>query len=125
MELYKRGVGWMSTCAKMSLEKCALKVLIWGLACPVLSVVVVLLGALIRDLSALVKDQSDVLAAGAVVCGVYRTILRQRQRAALAAQVAAAAVQVATQAAWNAAQAAESEDTDDSEDDSEDGSEGE
>jgi hypothetical protein len=96
-------------------------ILISAVGCPVLFVVVVLLGALIRDLSALVTIHSDVLAACAVWCGVYQTVLRQRQRAALAAQVAAAAVQAATQAAWNEAQAAESEDTDDNED----GSEGE
>ena len=103
-------------CKMSSVDAVERAILIWAVWFPVLCVVVQLLGALIRDLSALVTIYSDVLAAGAVVCGVYRTILRQRQRAALAAQVAAAAVQAATQAAWNAAQAAESEDTDDSED---------
>ena len=71
-------------------------ILIWGVVCPVLCVVVTLLGALIRDLSALVKDYSNMLAFCAVMCGVYKTRLRQRQRAAVAAQVAAAAVQAAT-----------------------------
>jgi hypothetical protein len=100
-------------------------ILIWGIVCPVLCVVVTLLGALIRDLCALVTIHSNMLAFCAVLCGVYRTRLHLRRRAALAAQVAAAAAQAAAQAAWNAAQAEESEDTDDSEDNSEDGSEGE
>ena len=117
LELYKSGVVLdVHLCTIMSFDAFGLALLIWVVACPVLGVVVVLLGALIRDLSALVTIYSDVLAAGAVVCGVYQTVLRQRQRAALAAQVAAAAVQAATQAAWNEAQAAESEDTDDNED---------
>ena len=80
--------------------------------CPVLIFVAAVL-------SVIIQECSGWLAIGAVAYGVYRTILRVRQRAALAAQVAAAAVQAATQAAWNAAQAAESEDTDDSEDGSE------
>ena len=98
-------------------------VLIWGVCCPVLCVVVTLLAALIRDLSALVEVYSNTLAFCAVVWGVQKMRLWHLQRAAVAAQAAAAAAGAAAQAAWNAAQAAESEDTDDS--DSENGSEGE
>jgi hypothetical protein len=91
-------------------------VLILAVGFPVVFVVVVLLGALIRDLSVLVTIHSDMLAFCAVVCGVYRYNLRQLQRAELAAQEAAAAAAAAAQATWNAAAAAESEDTDDNED---------
>ena len=80
-----------------------------------LCVVVTLLAALIRDLSALATVHSNMLASCAVVWGVYRTHKVLRQRAALAARVADAAAEAAAQAAWDAAQAAESEDTDDSE----------
>jgi hypothetical protein len=87
-------------------------VLIWGIVFPVLWVVVVLLGALLRDFCVFVTIHSDVLAACAVVCGAYRYKLRQEKRAELAAEEAAAAAQAAAQAAWNAAAAEESADTD-------------
>ncbi len=90
--------------------------LICGIVCPVLCAVVVLLGALVRDLTVLVTIHSDMLAFCAVACGVHWTRLRLEKRAALAAEAAAAAAEAAAQAAWNAAAAAESEDTDDKED---------
>ncbi len=97
-------------------DRAVLICLILALSCPVLCAVVVLMGALVRDLTVLVSLHSDMLAFCAVACGVSWTRLRLEKRAALAAEAAAAAAEAAAQAAWNAAAAAESEDTDDKED---------
>jgi hypothetical protein len=118
---YKRGEESCVNLCKMSFadafEKAILiSILFWGVVCPVLFVVVTLLGALLRDLTVLITIHSDMLAFCAVACGVHWTRLRLEKRAELAAQEAAAAAEAAAQAAWNAAAAAESEDTDDNED---------